>query len=86
MGSAQNLHIMTTGFVFAPEQVNGPVTPGTGHAHIYVNGTKIARAYSAWFHLGDLPAGATIRVTLNANDHSHWAVDGTPLIEEITAP
>lgn len=86
MNGAINLHILTTDFVFAPEQVNGPVTNGTGHAHVYVNGEKIMRAYGAWLHLPDVQSGATIRVTLNANDHSGWSVDGQPIAAEIAAP
>jgi hypothetical protein len=81
-----NLHILTEGFVFAPEQVNGPTSQGVGHAHVYVNGEKIMRAYSAWVHLTDVPAGATVRVTLNANDHSGWAFEGDPIAAEAIAP
>ena len=84
MGGARNLHIITEGFVFAPEQVNGPNTPGTGHAHVYVNGEKVMRAYGAWVHLEHAPEGATIRVTLNANDHSGWGLDGAPIAAEVT--
>ena len=86
MGSNLNLHILTEGFVFAPEQVNGPNNQGTGHAHVYVNGEKVMRAYSAWVHLTDVPEGATVRVTLNANDHSHWTLDGNYIAAETTAP
>lgn len=83
---AQNLHILTEGFVFAPEQVNGPNTPGTGHAHIYINGEKTMRAYGAWAHLNDVPSGATVRVTLNANDHAGWGKNGQPIAAEIKVP
>lgn len=86
MGSNLNMHILTEGFVFAPEQVNGPNTQGTGHAHVYVNGEKALRAYSAWVHLTDVPEGATVRVTLNANDHTGWAFNGEPIAAEATAP
>lgn len=85
-GDAQNLHIMTEGFIFAPEEANGPSRTGTGHAHVYVNGEKIMRAYGAWVHLADVPANAVIRVTLNANDHSGWGLDGQPIAAEITSP
>ena len=77
---SRNLHIGTTDFTFAPEAVNGPHMPGQGHAHVYVNDIKIARAYGPWMQLSALPKGShTIRVTLNANDHSALAVDGTPI-------
>lgn len=83
---ALNLQIQTEGFTFTPELVNGPNEPGTGHAHIFINGKKVARAYSAWTHLNSVPNGATIRVTLNANDHSGWGLNGQPITAEIIAP
>lgn len=83
--SGWNLHIVTTGFRFAPERVNRPHRAGEGHAHVYVDGRKIARIYGPWFHLGALPRGrVTLGVTLNANDHSGLAVAGRPLKAEKT--
>ena len=77
---SRNLHIGVTDFTFDPQGVNGPHVPGRGHAHVYVNGVKIARTYSPWFHLSALPTGESeIRVTLNANDHSQLATDGVPI-------
>ncbi|MDT8327641.1 MAG: hypothetical protein RQ750_09710 [Roseovarius sp.] len=77
---SRNLHIALTDFTFAPEAVNGPHVPGQGHAHIYLNGMKIARAYGPWFQLDALPPGRhDIRVTLNANDHSQLADQGSPI-------
>ncbi len=75
-----NLHVMTTNFRFAPENVNAPHRAGEGHAHLYVNGKKVARLYGPWFHIGALPRGRTeVTVTLNANDHSDLAVGDAPL-------
>ncbi|MEJ6396920.1 hypothetical protein [Yoonia sp. 208BN28-4] len=81
--TSRNLHIMADGFDWTPEAVNGPVTGG-GHAHVYVNGEKVARAYGPWVHLTDFPTEGpvTVRVTLNANDHSGWSLDGVPLATE----
>ncbi len=77
---SRNLHIQTSNFAFSPEGVNGPHVPGEGHAHIYINNVKVARAYSPWMQLQALPQGTHIvRVTLNANDHSQLAVDGAPI-------
>ena len=56
-GAGWNLHVATTGFRFAPERVNAPHRPGEGHAHVYVDGKKVARIYGPWFHLGALAAG-----------------------------
>ena len=78
-----NLHIATTNFRFAPERANAPHRPGEGHAHVYVDGRKIARVYGPWFHLDALPpGGATVAVTLTANDHRTLAVAGRPLRAE----
>lgn len=75
--NSRNLEIAVTNFEFAPGAVNGANTPGAGHAHIYVDGIKLARTYGPWFHISDLPEGEhEIRVTLNANDHSQLAVEG----------
>lgn len=77
---SRNLEIAVTNFIFDPQAVNGPHVPGRGHAHIYVNGVKIARTYAPWFHLQALPRGThEVRVTLNANDHSQLAVGGEPV-------
>ena len=72
-----NVHIIPTGFVFAPERVNQADVDGEGHAHIYVDGEKVGRAYGEWFHLkGVAPGDREIRVTLQTNGHSEYAVDG----------
>jgi hypothetical protein len=79
--SGWNIHIGVNNFTFAPEKVNKPVTAATeGHAHIYVDGYKMARIYSHWYHLKELTAGEhTIRVSLNANDHSSLSYNSIPL-------
>lgn len=75
-----NLHIRTTNFRFAPENVNADHRPGEGHAHVYVNGEKRARLYGPWYHLSPLPKGeVAVRVTLNANSHDPLAVGDKPL-------
>lgn len=76
-----NLHITTTHFRFAPESVNEAHHAGEGHAHIYVNGKKLARIYGPWFHIGGLPKGdVEVSVTLNANDHQALAVGDEALV------
>ena len=75
-----NLHIQTGGFRFAPEHASGPHVPGEGHAHVYANGEKIARAYGPWMHIAELPAGRVeISVTLNTNDHRPLSAEGRML-------
>jgi hypothetical protein len=83
--SGWNLHILAGNFTFAPERAGLANVPGEGHAHIYVNGEKIARIYAPWFHLPALPEGdALVEVTLNGNDHSALAVDGKALTASVT--
>lgn len=65
-----NLEVQTTNFKFAPQAVNMAAKPGEGHAHIYVNGQKVARLYSSWYYLENLKPGKNkITVSLNANNH-----------------
>jgi len=80
-----NLHLSTENFRFAPEAAGLAHKDGEGHAHLHVNGTKIARLYGDWFHLTDLPAGAVeVEVGLYSNDHSRLSVKGEPLKQVIT--
>lgn len=75
-----NVRIIPSGFVFAPERVNQADVDGEGHAHIYVDGEKVGRAYGEWFHLKDVaPGDREIRVTLQTNGHSEYVVGGQPV-------
>lgn len=74
-----NLELKTENFKFTPEYVGGNPVPNEGHAHLFVNGQKVARLYGNWFSLSSshLKEGENIvEVSLNANDHSEWVVDG----------
>ena len=78
--SGWNLNIQTSNFVFAAERAGAPHVKGEGHAHVYVNGTKIARAYGEWLHIEALPTGPVeVEVTLNSNDHRVFVVGDSPL-------
>lgn len=75
-----NLHIRTENFRFAPERVNQAHRAGEGHAHVYVDGKKLARVYGPWLHIESLPPGRhVLRVTLNANTHDDLTVGGAPV-------
>ena len=87
--SGWNVEVKTQNFAFTPEDVNRDPIEGTGHGHIFVNGEKQARLYGPHFHLSDLPAGRhVVTVTLNANSHDTWAVNGREVSAsvEITQP
>ncbi|MEM8542901.1 MAG: hypothetical protein AAGF66_02775 [Cyanobacteria bacterium P01_H01_bin.119] len=77
-----NLELKTTNFRFAPENVNGPSSTDEGHAHISINGEKMGRIYSNWYHLPALPPGThTIRVELNANGHEPLFYQGEAIAD-----
>jgi hypothetical protein len=72
-----NVQVDTTNFRWAPEHASQAHVPGEGHAHLYVDGKKVARLYGPWFHLERLAPGTReVRVTLNANSHEELAVNG----------
>ena len=77
--SGWNLHVATENFNFAPERAGQEHVSGEGHAHVYVDGDKIARLYGPWMHIPSLSGGATVEVTLNGNDHRPLALGGTPI-------
>ena len=79
-GGGYNLRVQTLNFIFTPQNIDTDPIPGEGHAHLYVDGVKIARLYGEWYHLGALPAEAEVlTVSLYANDHSPFTVDGLPV-------
>jgi len=79
-----DIKIKTSDFMFAPEHANGIHILGEGHAHVYVDGVKIGRAYDEWFHIIGLAKGAhVIKVTLNTNDHHSYAFDSKPAEKEV---
>lgn len=75
-----NLALEVDNFTFAPQNVNQPHQPNEGHAHIYVNGEKLARLYGRHYHLATLPVGMNhIEVTLNSNTHDTLTHNDTPI-------
>ena len=81
-----NLHLVTRNFEFTPEAVNEELVPNQGHAHLFLNGVKVARLYSEWRHLPKalFEEGVNrLEVVLNANDHSTWGIAGEPIGEEL---
>ena len=80
-----NLRVSTRNFVFTPQLVDMAGVPGEGHAHLYIDGVKVARLYGEWYHLPALLEDAeTVSVTLYANDHRAFAVDGEPVSASVT--
>ncbi|MFD8790077.1 cupredoxin domain-containing protein [Streptomyces vinaceus] len=74
-----NLQLTVENFRFTPDSTGGAALPGAGHAHLELDGRKLARLYGPWFHLpaAQVPEGAhTLTVRLYADDHTAWAVAG----------
>ncbi len=83
--SGWNLYVETKHFRFAPESLNKPGRLGEGHAHLYVDGKKIARLYGPWYHLGNLQPGIhKIRVELNSNEHAPFEYKGKKIEDTVT--
>jgi len=83
--SGWNVYAKTTNFRFAPENVNSKQVIGEGHAHLYVDGKKITRLYSQWYHLNSLSKGAHIvKVSLNANDHAELVLGKETVSASVT--
>ncbi len=82
-----NLRVVTKNYTFTPEKVGNAPVPNQGHAHIYVNDAKIARLYGEWFNISSsaLKDGSNvIEVTLNADDHSEWVINGKHISDTVT--
>ncbi len=78
--AGHNLHVTTNGFTFAPHAAGHAHQAGQGHAHVYVNGVKLARLYGPWLHLDHLPSGEVeVTVSLTTNDHRPLAVNGAAI-------
>lgn len=79
-----NLELQVENFQFAPEHIDQPSTPSEGHAHLYVNGKKMARLYGNWYHLPELPPGMNeVTVSLNANGHETLIFNGQPIQDTV---
>jgi hypothetical protein len=75
--SGWNVSLAITHFKFAPEAAGQSHMASRGHAHLYVDGEKVARIYGPAFHLRALSAGThEVRVTLNTNDHRTFTTGG----------
>lgn len=82
-----NLRLVVSGFRFSPEAEGRDSDAVEGHAHLYVNGKKLARLYGHWTHLPRAalnPGENLLRVSLNDNLHRPWASEGTPIEAFVT--
>lgn len=83
--SGINIRFITQNFQFTPEKSGHDNVPNEGHIHLYLNAQKVARVYSEWFHLDNIPEGQIqIKAVLTTNDHQIYTVDGKPIEAEVT--
>ncbi|MEL6437272.1 MAG: hypothetical protein AAFP99_10825 [Pseudomonadota bacterium] len=72
-----NITLAPENFEFTPERAGADGAPNTGHAHLYIDGAKVARLYGVHYHVPDLPPGQyEFVVTLSSNDHAYYTLDG----------
>ncbi|WP_338442485.1 hypothetical protein VZG28_05930 [Synechococcus elongatus IITB4] len=83
--SGWNIRLITENFRFAPEELDQTNQVDSGHAHLFLNGQKIARLYGPWYHLSSLPVGKqTLMAELTTNQHNVITVNGKPVMAKIT--
>ncbi len=80
MHSGYNIRLKTTNFIFNPDSVGRNHVHGEGHAHLYINNVKYARVYNNWHHIDLRPGKYELTVTLNANDHRVYTIEGKPVM------
>jgi uncharacterized surface protein with fasciclin (FAS1) repeats len=79
-----NVRVQTLNFTFAPQHVDMEPMAGEGHAHLYIDGVKVARIYGEWYHLESLPDDAKmISVDLYANNHQPLTIDGETITDMV---
>lgn len=80
-----NLTLVTSNFEFTPERISEADVAGQGHAHLWVDGEKITRLYGNYYYLDSLGEGDhEIAVTLNANSHKDFVVNGEVIGDSVT--
>lgn len=78
-----NLHIMTENFTFTPQNAGNEDVMGEGHAHLFIDGKKVARVYGDWVHVTISKGSHKVKVNLTTNSHKDYAVNGKPIEAEV---
>ncbi len=84
--SGYSIQLIVNGLTFTPENAGKQHVDGEGHAHIYIDGEKIARVYGTSFHLGNILSEGEheIKISLNSNDHSPYTYNGELVEDTVT--
>jgi len=78
-----NIQLMTKNFIFSPQNAGKDDVMGEGHAHLFVNGKKVARVYGDWVHLNVGKGTSKVKVNLTTNSHKDYFYNGKPVEAEI---
>ena len=79
-----NLFIDTAGFTWAPEHAGSDPAGSEGHAHLSIDGVKVARVYGPAVYVSSLDPGLhTITVTLHGNNHAPYVFDDQPVAASV---
>ncbi len=80
IGQSLQLQLDTAHFRFASDHADGAHVAGEGHAHLALDGHKIARVFARSHTLPSLTPGVhDVLVELVGNNHARYVVDGTPV-------
>ena len=76
-----DLYVVVENFMMGPPTKTWPRQKRVvqGHAQLYINGVKVSRIYSPWFHIKSNYLSNNINdilVILNDHYHNHWILDG----------
>lgn len=74
-----DLRVILANFTITPENVDGEPVDNEGHMHLLIDGEKVQRFTDLELQI-TVPEGEhLVEVELNANNHSAYAIDGTPI-------
>ena len=76
-----DLYVVVENFIMGPPTKTWPRQKRVvqGHAQLYINGVKVSRIYSPWFHIKSNYLSNNINdilVTLNDHNQKNWVLDG----------
>ena len=82
--SGWNLYFETKNFHLKPENLNAKHLPGQGHAHLLMNGQKVARIYSNWYHISNSDKTIQeVELILTTNSHETMTLNGQPIAKKL---
>lgn len=74
-----DLKVILANFTITPENVDGDPIDNEGHMHLLIDGEKVEKFYELERQVMVPEGEHLVEVELNANNHSAYAVDGTPI-------